>query len=325
MGMVLLVGAWLPLAVVLWTKRPYVLDLVSHFALHFVAAELLLGALLLVVGRWRSGGVMLFAGLALGVACGWHFNAPGGGGPADPVGGVRLKIVHYNAFGAISRNDEAFLEWLRAEDPDLVCIIDTPWNWHVTSPWLAERYPYRVVPRAGWAWPNLLLSKHPAEASALVPYSEAVKFSFIARTSLVVEVPGAEPFVFTAFHPQSPRTPRSWQKSMLSAELGGDVLRQWGEAHDGSLIVCADTNSTPMGRLHRTFAQSSGLRGWSAMLGGGTWPAALPRWFSIPIDRIWTSEGVAVRSMEVGPRFVSDHRPIVVEVVVPGTGRDESD
>lgn len=260
---------------------------------------------------------MLAAGLALGGACAWHFNAPTGTGH-NTTGGVKLKIVHYNAFGAISRYDNAFLEWLRKEDPDLVCIVDTPWNWHITSPWLAERYPYRVVPRMGLAWPNLLLSKYPAQASELVPYSEALKFSFIARTSLIVEVSGVEPFVFTAFHPQSPRTPRTWVKSMLSAAQAGGVLRQWREEHEGSVIVCADTNSAPMGRLHGSFARASGLQSWSKLIGGGTWPASVPRWLSIPLDRIWTSDGVEVQSMVIGPRFASDHRPIVVEVVLPG-------
>lgn len=316
-GVVIVLVLWTPLGVLLWENRPYELDLASQFAKHIAAVWVLGFAVLLPLRRWKWALHVGLAALALGTVVLRADRPANATREADLVGTRVLRLVHYNAHGEMSRHDQGFLDWLEAEDPDLVCIVDAPWNFTVTNGWLAERYPYRAEPALGVAWPNLLLSKEPARIVALAQSDERTKWSFIARRSLRVTPSGAAPFIFTALHPASPRNRKVWSMALDQVRRDGAILRRWRQSNPEPIIVSSDTNSTPTGRVHRTFARVSGLWGWTPHASGGTWPARLDPLVALPIDRIWTSADVRVRTIRVGPRFASDHRPVVVEVGIP--------
>lgn len=312
MGTGLLVTLWLPTALMLWTSRPYLLDLASHFGLHAAAAIGLVALPTVALRWWRASASIALAALTLVLASWWNYVPPAEF--SETPGPSTVSVIHYNAYGATTRYDEAFLTWLEAEDPDLVSIVDTPWGLPRTFSWIAERYPYRVEPSRGLEWPNLLLSKYPATIQELAPYSEDLKFSFVARRSLLVEIPGFEPFIFSANHLPSPRTRDTWSLSRRHAARDAAVIRGWLESGGAPVLLCTDMNSTPMGRVHREFGAASGLRGWTPLVGGGTYPSRLPAWLSIPIDRIWTSPGIRVTHTRIGPQFDSDHRAIVARL-----------
>ncbi len=302
-----------------WTGRPYWLDLASHF---LVSAAVGLGAIglgLAGLRRWPSAGVTLAAALAIPLIARSDATAPVASAVV-PAGFVRLKLVQYNAYGEHSRNDKEFMSWLRDQEADLVAIIDPPWGWRRDYPYLTREYPSYVEPQPGLEWPIILLSRLPAEVSPLVEYSDKVTFSFVGRRSLLVRVGDgslAGAFLFTGMHPPSPRTPKSWGNSLEVVERDGPILRDWMERSGLPVIVSGDFNSTVQGRVHRTLARLSGMSGWSPVWNAGTWPASMPSWLSLPIDRVFTGGGAVVRSMVVGPRFRSDHRPVVMVVDVP--------
>lgn len=309
-----LVAPWSLVGLLVWSDRPYVPDLLSHFLLHAAAGCLMVGALLTAFRRWRSGMNLFLVGVV--IAAGWRLSAPAPSGGPAPAGRV-IRLVEYNGRGESSRHDNEAMKWARDQNADLVVLIEPAFGLLDDYPFLRQEYPYLVEPSAGLMWEVIVLSRFPAEVRAIAEYSEENKFSFAARRSLVVRPPGVEPFLLTAMHPPSPRTMATWRRSLEGVVLTGGILRAWREQTGMEVIVAGDFNSTPVGRLHRLFARESGLRGWSPMVGGGTWPASLPPWLSIPIDRVWTSDGITVRSMLVGPQFRSDHRPIVCEIVMP--------
>ena len=318
---IIAIVVWLPLGNAIWVSRPYELDLAVHFTKHIAAVLIVAGIVVMPLRWWRFVLIVGTAGITLAGYAIAHDHPPTGA-IAGTGGWQDIRLVHYNAYGNRSRHDEAFLDWLRETDPDLVCIVDVPWNFTHSHPWLAERYPYRAEPKPGVAWPNLLLSKYPAQIVELVDeVDEVTKWSFVARRSMLVSPPGGESFLFTAFHPPSPRSVQTWKLSLRFVHRDAGVLSQWMESHDNPVLVSSDCNSTPLGRIHRAIAQESGLLGWSRLLGGGTWPSNVPTWLSLPIDRLWTSSGVRVRSLTVGPHFISDHRPVVAGVVLPAPER----
>lgn len=308
-----LVAPWSLVALLAWSDRPYWTDLASHFLLHAAAACVVVGATLAAIRRWRSGLNLLLVSAVL--AGGWRLSASAPGGEAGA--GRTLRLVEYNARGEWSRHDNEAMRWLRDQRADLIVLIEPPFGLLNDYPFLRREFPYSVEPSAGLMWEVIVLSRFPAEVRAIAEYSEENKFSFAARRSLVVRPPGVAPFLLTAMHPLSPRTKETWRASIDGVRLNGRIIRDWSEKSGMDVVVGGDFNSTPVGRLHRLFARESGLLGWSRFSGGGTWPARLPAWFSLPIDRVWTSEGVGVRSMTVGPRFRSDHRPIVCDLVMP--------
>lgn len=318
--------AWILVGLLVWPDRVYRLDLLSHFVPQFGAALLLLG-LLLGVPRWGRA-CALWVGLAGCALFGWHFGACSP--PVAAMGARTIKVVQFNAHAEQSANDGAFHAWLKAQDADLVCLIETPWSFASANPWVRERYPYRVEPSMGLAWPNLLLSKFPLELTEMEADKPEHTFSFVARRSVTVTLPpnperaGAPArFVWTAMHPVSPRRESSWRKSLEETARDAGILRRFVDGRRASgkgveVLVTGDFNAAPTGRLHQTFGRITGFTGWCPRFSGGTWPAQLPGWLSVPIDRVWTTPGPGLRvvSFEVGPRLASDHRPIVVEVEV---------
>jgi endonuclease/exonuclease/phosphatase (EEP) superfamily protein YafD len=313
----------LPVVVAIWTDRPYVIDLTSHLLPWIAAAWLGVGALLIAARRPArlgapAGITSVVCGVLVLIACRAAVRAPTGEGPPAP-GSTRVKIVHFNAQQGMTRADNAFTTWLRDQDPDLVVLNDAPWGWRTESAWTQSQYPFYVEPEPGMEWPVILLSKWPAKVEPLVPYSEATKFSFVSRRSLLVDLPNGGQLLLSRQHPASPRRAQTWEMSLRDSALDAGLLRDWHARTGIPVVVPGDYNSTPQGRLHRRFASQSGLVGWSGWWwNAGTWPSRLPRWLSVPIDRVFTSPGVVVRRLEVGPAFRSDHRPIVIEIDVPG-------
>lgn len=312
--------AWLPVLLLVWTERPYLLDLASHFLPHAGAAMIFFGGVLALLRGRILGASSAAAGLVLVLAWMFAVRAPiGGGTPAE--GATRLKLVFYNMYGSHSRHDNEFNTWLRDQKPDLVVIVDAAWGYLQDQPWLTREYPYHIEPEPGLLWSNVLLSRFPAEVTPLVEYSEEIKFSFIARRSLLVTLESGARFLLTADHPPSPRTRETWLRSLREIERDGPVVRAWAERVGVPIVMPGDFNSSPQGRVHREFGRLSGLVAWQPMILRGTWPASLPRWMALPIDKVWTSppgSGVVVRSMVVGPQFRSDHRPLIIELDVAG-------
>lgn len=315
---------WLLVGLLAWTHRPYWLDLASHFLLHAGVMCLLAGAALLIARCRIVGTSCLLAGLA--VAAGWRMSASAPSG-VDATNRPRpsVRIVFFNAHEEVSRHDNDAFAWIRDQNPDAIVIIEPPWALLEDYPFLRRDFPHVVEPQPGMLWSILLLSRWPAQVEPLAPYADEIKFSFVARRSLLVSHPAGERFILTAMHPPSPRTPATWRRSIGEVGRDGGIIRQWAERSALPIVVVGDFNSTPVGRVHRTFARASRLRGWSPWVGGGTWPARMPPWLSLPIDRAWTGYGAAVRTMKVGPCFRSDHRPVVVDIVLrDGKGSGDS-
>lgn len=218
----------------------------------------------------------------------------------------------------LEHDDVGFLRWLREVDPDLICLMAPNTGLVRNDPWLAATYPNRVEPQRGAWWPIILLSRPSAEQRRLAPLSDALRHSFVARRSLIVDVGARRPLLFTGMRPPSPRTIEYWRDSLTSAVRDGRVLRAFADSADVHVLVAGDFNSTPFGRVHRTFSDASGLRPWAPLPPEGTWPAEAPSWLALAIDRVWVDERIRVRRGETGPAFGSDHRPIVLDLEIVG-------
>ncbi|MDX2116480.1 MAG: endonuclease/exonuclease/phosphatase family protein [Planctomycetota bacterium] len=319
-----LVGAapWAAVASLAWERRPYPLDLLSHFTVHLGVMAVLLAvalALLEAAGAIRLRWVALsyaLAGAALLAGSRLWVRTPGTG--AELAGADRVRIVFYNAYGEHTRHDNAFNAWLRDRGADIVVLIDPPWGHLSDQPWLRRELPFTLEPSAGKQWPIVIASRFPMREEALAEYSERVKMSFVARRSQVVRLASGREFLLTAMHPPSPRKERYLLLAERIVVRDGELIRAWRERTGLPAVVVGDFNSSPVGRVHRVFRSTSGLTGWSPLVLGGTWHAALPRWVAVAIDRAWTGGAARVVRMEVGPRFRSDHRPVTVEVEIGG-------
>ncbi len=310
------IAFWLPALAMVMRNPPYLMDLACQFGVHGSVALTFIGIVFVALQRWWAGAHAMSSAIVT-FTLWWAACAPPIGPGATPEGFERIRIVHYNAFGPATRTDADFARWLREIDPEIVVLVDAPWAYSTAQTWIPDRFPHRIEPEPGRAWPYVILSRFPLEDAGVAPFSEATQFSFVARRSVVARLPGGGRVMITAMNPASPRSPSDWRLALSVVRRDGPLIRAWRERTNLPVIVAGDFNSAPTGRVHRTFARESGLIGWSPAVGAGTWPSWLSPWLSVPIDRFWSSPDVRLRTLRIAPRFRSDHRAIVGEFDVP--------
>jgi endonuclease/exonuclease/phosphatase (EEP) superfamily protein YafD len=316
-ALVLVLGpASAPVLAALWPAdfRPYQVDLISHFIPQAAVACALiaLGTALIRVPRATIFSVapVLLAILLI------HLDYRPLARHSHPGDGEPMRVVHFNARNVASSSDHDFVAWLLAQHADLVSLVDAPPSFAATHPSVSERYPYRVEPRRHYQWPIVLLSRYPIRTVNLGPADPDTRTSFVARSSAVVTLPSGQEFLFTSLHPYSPRNADTWARSIEQIKRDASRLRDARSHNSIPVVAAGDFNSSPTGRVFRMFRRISGLRATPITL-SATWPANRPRFLGVAIDHVFTSTDIARASRTVGPAFNSDHRPVVIDIVLP--------
>ncbi|MEM9372169.1 MAG: hypothetical protein AAGA55_00870 [Planctomycetota bacterium] len=210
------------------------------------------------------------------------------------------------------------LERIFSWSPDVVILIETPpdlwrglvrrgelrdtaWSNHVYRSWVDEL-----------ATPCFVLSRWPIERLAFDGIEHAERDVLIAR----VDRPDGAMLVGAA-HPHSPRDERRWRLGHVQTRTTVDAVRGVLKGSDEPLVIGADLNSGPAG--HRSLMlRGSGLRMSKPLFGGGgSYPAGLAAPLRVQLDDVWRSSGVRVAGWSSVGGFRSDHRAVVVDLVLP--------
>lgn len=274
------------------------LDLLSHFTLAALGVTLLA----LVMVRRRRRLALLLGALALYQA--GPIVRLYGPNPVPPAPGStdRIKLLIANVF--VDNEDYATLQRLvRAEDPDVVGLIEFTVEWQQALRPLAEQYPYRVE------FPNgplglALWSKRPASISQ--PMTLHPQGWPVLRATL--DLAGAPLRVWLA-HPTSPARRLGEQDGFAELLALGDRVGQ----EPGPRVIVGDLNTTDGSPFFAELLRRSGTR--DGRIGFGmqlSWPVGWP--YQITIDHVLPSPELAVTERRLGPPIGSDHRPVLVEL-----------
>jgi endonuclease/exonuclease/phosphatase (EEP) superfamily protein YafD len=296
----LLGGLALASACALLAPLGWPFELFAHFRAQYLAAALLLAALL----AWRRLAAPALLALVL---VGWHAWPAARGLMAAPssavCSGPALTVVTANV--RYSNEDRArFLAWLDAEPADVVVVQE------VTDAWardLAARrgYPYRHVLAREDPYGIAILSRWPLEAVSLVDLAG----DGLPSLAAIVAVEGRRVQVY-GLHTHWPITP-SLARARDQALHAATVL-----ARESTLpvVLLGDLNLTPdappFDRLLHDGRLRDALqgRGWQPTWRAGFWPLALR------IDHVLVSPGLCVEEATVGPAVGSDHRPVLARL-----------
>ena len=274
---------------------PY-LDVLSHFALIYLAAAAAGTILALFLRNWGRrvvlglGAVTLAASLALIVP--ELMRDVGPTAPAAAPG--QIKIVQFNALRGNPDLPQA-LDWIVAQDPDIVTIQEA-------RPGLRDA----LVKRTGWAVAgsqgSLMIFSRSARITMDRPKT-AWPLHWVNAT-----YPSASgPFEVVTVHHDWPTSSRHARQRDLLTDLVGRLPRE-------RMILTGDFNSASWSAaLRRTDAELDLIRRDRAMptfpadRRGFRWPVPV-----LPIDHVYAGPGWATVKIERGPRLGSDHYPIVI-------------
>ncbi|MCC6695544.1 MAG: endonuclease/exonuclease/phosphatase family protein [Candidatus Hydrogenedentes bacterium] len=296
------VGAFLGGASPLVARAHFLLELGTHFMALYTIAAAVAFVILAVLRAWRFAAVALTALVLTGGQVAPYFGASA---TATATVGTRLRVMEVNVLTS-NRNHDAFLEMVRAEQPDVIAVLEISAAWVEVLRELSDLYPHKWVEPQEDNFGIGLLSKLPLQDS------EVIDFEGVPAIRAEVEVEGTPVHVF-AVHTLPPvnseNAARRNRQLKRLPELVKDV--------DGSVIVVGDLNATMWSPYFKSLCRDSGLK--DVRKGRGivpSWPTQFAP-VMIPIDHGLHSESLAVTGIHRGTAFGSDHLPLVVDFIVP--------
>lgn len=281
-------------------------SMVAEVAAQFLIMSLPFAVVWTIRRRWACA-------IAAALACSLHGFAlltprtPGD----DDADGKTVRILVLNGSPENEQPDELLrlLTFVKAEvvalvepNPGLVRGIRRHGALDASFPHGAARGPVSHI--TSW---RLILSEFPVRDTGKDAEKEVL--------SAVVQHPSGD-FAMVVVHPSSPRTPARWRDGN---ELVARALReaQRLEAEGFPTLIIGDLNSTPTGARSRMLARAGYLRCKPLRAPTGTFPA----WSVWPamaaIDDACASPDWRVRSWRTIRSAGSDHRGVLIELVIP--------
>ncbi len=276
------------------------LDLFSPFRVQY-ALFLSVSAILFTVGRKYKHaiafGVAALLNLALIIPI--YF----GGVPLAPAGKTPLRALLLNVHTA-NDNYAGVRDYLLAEDPDFMVLLEVSPRWWENLGALEQKYPYVDKHLCTDNFGLAVLSKRPWKSVE----SRSLCAAEVATVIAGFEFEGRE-LTIIATHPPPPVGGEyaGWRNEQL------DNLAKLAAAQTGEVLLLGDLNLPPWSPYFAALLRDSGLR--DSRRGFGihpTWPSHLPI-FYIPIDHCLVSKGVLVHGRRIGPALGSDHLPVVID------------
>jgi len=285
------------------------LDLAAHFQVQYLGGSLIGLVLCLVLRRWRWA--MLAAVCAAVTAwqvVPWYLPSEGGRAVGSNPSSSTLRILLANVRTSNDRYQDVVAMIDQAE-PDVVVLQEVDERWLLGVKPIEADLPHIIsAPRAD-NFGIAVFSRRPLENAHIV-YLGPTELE-----SITVEVKvGGERVTLVATHPVPPVTRRltRLRNEQLDAVAGAVA------ATPGPILVVGDLNVTMWSMTYRKLIDITGLR--NARRGFGilpSWSMNKPFFARIPIDHCLHSADLGIASCRLGEPIGSDHRPLIVDVVLP--------
>jgi endonuclease/exonuclease/phosphatase (EEP) superfamily protein YafD len=287
-----LAGAW-------W----WVLDLLAHFHAIYLLAAGLAGLTLAALRWWRLAAWATIL-TALSAARVLPLYTVGAGEILPTVTAPRLRVISYNMLHGNPHTAEA-AEHIAGLAPDVVVLLEaTPQQLQVFTTALPGWHAI-AEPRDDAFGIAVLSRRAPSSARVVTPgppWMPAIEL----QLSL-----GDHTVTIFAVHPPPP-------VSESHTRTRDELLRtlsRWAAARTGPVVVVGDLNATPWSSTLREILSDGPLRSTQRFGLHATWPSSLGA-LGLPIDHVLVSGPLHPVSRSIEPAFGSDHRMLLVELVL---------
>lgn len=312
-----------PSATIKWLRRllllvglpPLFAAVASFFGQHFFLSELLvnfqlqLAIILFAIALFSFGaGIRRWAALLFVAAIGTLIPLALALAPAEnpPEGPRTIKLMSFNVY-AVNPTKDAAIDCIKEHDPDIVVVVEyaNTWKNHVDD--LLEAYPFRVDELRWHGFGIVLLSKFELSESQVVQtISEATDDPVIASRVTV----GDQQFRLFAAHLIAPMDPmRMGFRNRQLAEIA-DLI---GDNSNRPTILAGDFNCVAWSSHMQQMLEKTGLRDSRRGIGyQASWPTDRIH-MRIPIDHVFVSDHIHVKSRKLLGQTGSDHFPVLME------------
>lgn len=283
---------------------------------------------LLVIGTFRSLRARLASvgiPLALWIVAFGELFWPGGAVSRAPS----LSVMTFNVRFDHHAPDQ-ILRAIVLADPDIVAVQElTTQLDHYLSTQLATQYPYRLSQAADWPWGSGIYSRYP-----LTELENRAYYGGLLDTQDVQVSWNGRLIRLLNFHPVPPTLhwssasfgtislPSNYEADIRHAQVADLVDRLRVQATEPLILAC-DCNMDPASNDYDQVTQSleDGFReaGWG--FGHTLYNNDQPNWIQdvplVRIDYIFHSRHFRAAEAQVMPYASSNHRPVIVRLVMP--------
>ncbi len=289
------------------------LELLSHFAWHYMIVSIVLAAILL---KYRRVFFLLIALLTIGINVFKVYPLYKGSteiviAQQEMTQGSDIKILQYNLLDQNVKK-EALLDWLLTQsvDVDVMVLLEVSQEWREALRPLIYRYDQAQTANLDTNKGILVLTRLATQSSNAIKIGgrEVIKIKAYTPEFLV-------PISIYALHAISPlsKDDAKERDTLLSA-----VAKMVKSERDTNVIVVGDFNTTPFSPIFNKMIEDTNLKNSGQGIGYlGTWPSVMPSELGIPIDHLLISKNISTINKNIyRKRLGSDHYPVITMLSV---------
>ena len=279
------------------------LDLFTHFTMQLLGLTAMVGAVLAVTRQWKA----LVCAVLLWLALIWRFlpSSELAAPVASPQQSQPLKVVLANIL-VHARSFRPLIEFVERESPDVLVLEELSTAGFEKLAPVLDGYPYRHVLLREDSFGAGVFSRLPLEERKVYRWAPDVP-----SLTCQLNFSGTDVHLIVTH----PLTPMSHQQSQLRNEQLQQVAEH-AASQTSPVVVIGDLNCTPWSPYFQDLLRAGRLRDTRTWRLQTTWPARLPWPARIPIDHVLVSHHWRVHRRITGPRYESDHLPVLVELAM---------
>ena len=295
------------------------LELLSHFKLQYFCLNLLLFGLLFLTRQRTLILISVFC-LAINVLeiAPWYIPQPALGSNNS----AQLRVLSSNV-NVQNKNYSKVLSLVRKEKPDIAIFMEIDENWVNQLNSLKDILPSSVVKANRYNLGIAVYSKRNLEDGSIAFLGGTNNPSIVGTLNI-----NGDNLSLIATHPPPPKPGALFH--VRNRQL--DEIGQYIKSLSTKVVMTGDFNITMWSPYYKRFMSKTGLK--NSRQGFGllpTWPiktnyppyAKIPSFLtgllSIPIDHCLISPDIKVAKIRTGPNVGSDHRPLIVDLVIPAS------
>ncbi len=285
----------------------WLFDLFSHFRLQYIALLTGAGMILLMIGRWRHGGLSLLVAMVLVMPILFKYYWQPSTVQAIPQPNS-VSLLSFNVLTS-NKNKQAVVDYIGDSKPDFAFVMETDSQWVAALKTLEERYPYSVFQPESNNFGLSFLSQH-----KIVDYRIERLEAGLATLIVYVEIEGTLLRIIGT-HPVPPVGKLNSKQRDSQLIKVADLIN---EEPSIPTVIAGDLNASIWSHAFKKLKARAKLNEPTHGYGLQTTWMSSSILFAIPIDHILGNHLIRFLGKKVDVPLGSDHNPLWVEFsVVP--------
>ena len=239
---------------------------------------------------------------------------------------TKIRFMTFNV--GLSNNFNNLREQILLENPDIIQLQEVTLQTRAQLKSLESFFPYNSgLDNSLNPFSSILFSKYPLKNTKIIDYHTVItnvilengEFTLIgAHVSPPLDDFLGEIYIDMFFTYSNSKRPKKLPEANLGIAIAHiEFIKNLVNKIDKKLIVIGDLNMSPVSKRFNKFLKDTSLYTFISYKNFiSTWPTFLPEFFGVQIDHVLFSKHFKVIKIKTNNNKISDHRPLIVDLVL---------